>query len=156
MCDAWEMDDAAWGALTLSLTLLGGIWTWFAFRNRGLTSGLRGVAVTLLPLAAYLTKTLRMFTRIGEAVTDWAASLVFNPFVWIGIVLFVVSGALFVVTGAMSSRGIGTGPRASRRDRKRSASAPAALPGSDTGRGAPAIDDDLAEIEALLRKRGIS
>jgi hypothetical protein len=155
------MDDVTWGALTFTLTLLGGIWTWFAFRKRGIASGLRGAAVTLLPLAAYLTKTLRMFTRIGEAIADWAGSLVFNPFLWFGIVLFVVSGALFVVSGAMSSRGIGTGPRKGRKAKAEAQeSGTPALPAAEStrnkGRGEPAIDDDMAEIEALLRKRGIS
>jgi hypothetical protein len=150
------MDDVTWGAFTLTLTLLGGIWTWFAFRRRGLASGLRGVALTLLPLAAYLTKTLRMFTRIGDAIGEWAGSLVFNPFVWSGIILFVISGGLFVLSGAMSARGIGTrgrAPRGAKADTK-----PSALPGPGKrgDRGAPAIDDDMAEIEALLRKRGIS
>lgn len=150
------MDDVTWGAFTLTLTLLGGIWTWFAFRRRGLASGLRGVALTLLPLAAYLTKTLRMFTRIGDAVADWATTLVFNPFVWSGVILFVISGGLFVLSGALSARGIGTGPRARRG--AETASGPSSLPAAAprSGRGAPAIDDDMAEIEALLRKRGIS
>ena len=49
---AGHMDEAAWGALTLSLTLLGGIYTWFAFRSRGFVAGLRGVGFTLLPVAA--------------------------------------------------------------------------------------------------------
>ncbi|WP_346386072.1 hypothetical protein [Nocardioides sp.] len=156
------MDDVTWGALTFTLTLLGGIWTWYAFRNRGIASGVRGAALTLLPLAAYLTKTLRMFTRIGQAVGDWAASLVFNPFVWIGIVLFVVSGVLFGVSGAMDARGIGGGSRKGRKARKaesQAGAAPALASGEaarNQGRGAPAIDDDMAEIEALLRKRGIS
>lgn len=157
------MDDVTWGALTFTLTLLGGIWTWFAFRNRGIASGLRGVAITLLPLAAYFTKTLRMFTRIGEAIGDWAASLVFNPLVWIGIVLFVVSGVLFGVSGAMTARGIGTGPQKSRwfrRAKAQESGTTPALPAGESsrsqGKGAPAIDDDMAEIEALLRKRGIS
>ncbi|MCW2767175.1 MAG: hypothetical protein JWO11_3134 [Nocardioides sp.] len=150
------MDDATWGALAFTLTLLGGIWTWFAFRNRGIASGLRGAAVTLLPLAAYLTKTLRMFTRIGQAIADWAASLVFNPFLWFGIVLFVISGVLFAVSGAMSSRGIGTRPRKAKAQAPGTPALPASEAGRNQGRGAPAIDDDMAEIEALLRKRGIS
>ena len=37
--DAGGVDDAAWAALTLSLTVAGAIWTWFAFRRRGLASG---------------------------------------------------------------------------------------------------------------------
>ena len=62
----WEtvgVDDVTWGALTLTLTLLGGIWTWLAFRRRGVVSGLRGAAFTLLPAAAWLTGTLQLFTR---------------------------------------------------------------------------------------------
>jgi hypothetical protein len=143
------VDDAAWAALTLSLTVLGGIWTWLSFQRRGLSSGLRALAFTLLPLAAYLTKTLRMFTRIVDAVTDWATSLVWNPMVWAGIVVAGISAALFVVSGMLRSREIGRKGRAG--------AAPAELPGrQDARRGQPAVaDDDMAEIEALLRKRGI-
>lgn len=142
-----------WAALTLTLTLLGGIWTWFSFRRRGLASGLRAAAFTLLPMAAYLTRTLRMFTRIGEAVADWATSLVLNPFVWVGFVLAGVSAALFVVSGILRARELGgrpTKPGKSVKPGKRGSELPPAK------RGAPAIDDDMAEIEALLRKRGIS
>jgi hypothetical protein len=141
------VDDVTWGALALTLTLLGGIWTWFSFRRRGLASGLRAAAFTLLPLAAYLTRTLRMFTRIAGAIGDWAASLVFSPFVWLGFVLAGVSVALFVVSGFLRARELGGRPEKTGRRGKQ-------LPAA--GKGAPAIDDDMAEIEALLRKRGIS
>jgi hypothetical protein len=141
------VDDVTWAALTLTLTLLGGIWTWFSFRRRGLASGLRAAGFTLLPLAAYLTRTLRMFTRIGEAVADWAASLVLNPLVWVGFVLFGISGSLFVVSGILRAR---QGEASPVKGRKRSAELP---PGR---RQAEPVDDDMAEIEALLRKRGIN
>ena len=136
-----------WGALALTLTLLGGIWTWFSFRRRGLASGLRAAAFTLLPLAAYLTRTLRMLTRIVGAIGDWAASLVLSPFVWLGFVLAGVSVALFVVSGFLPARELGGRPEKTGHRGKQ-------LP--PAGKGAPAIDDDMAEIEALLRKRGIS
>ena len=66
------MDEAAWGALTLSLTVLGGVYTWFAFRSRGFVAGLRGVGFTIIPVALLLTDTLEMVTRIGSAIGDWA------------------------------------------------------------------------------------
>ena len=151
------MDDASWAALTLSLTVLGGIWTWYSFRRRGLASGLRALAFTLLPLAAYLTRTLRMFTRIAQAVADWATSLVFNPLVWSGVVVAGISVVLFVVSGMLAGRqpaggkaGRKAGRKTGRTDR------PGELPASGGERGAAAPDDDMAEIEALLRKRGIS
>lgn len=145
------MDDASWAALTLSLTVLGGIWTWLSFRRRGLASGLRALAFTLLPLAAYLTKTLRMFTRIADAVGDWALNLAWNPTVWAGIVVAGLSGVLFVVSGALRARQLG--------GRRTKADEPPALAERKQARGGPpamAADDDMAEIEALLRKRGIS
>ena len=95
------MDDVAWGVLTFGLTLLGGIWTWFAYQRRGLAAGLRGAGLTLLPLAAYFTKTLKMFGRIVDAVGDWATDLVFSPRVWVGVVLAGVAGVLYVAGRAL-------------------------------------------------------
>ena len=34
VCNAGGVDDVTWVAFTLTLTILGGIWTWFAFRSR--------------------------------------------------------------------------------------------------------------------------
>src|SRR5689334_12235075 len=48
---AGGVDDVVWGALTVTLTLLGGLYTWFAFRRRGFVAGLRGVGLTLIPVA---------------------------------------------------------------------------------------------------------
>lgn len=141
------MDDAAWAALTLSLTVAGGIWTWFAFRNRGLASGLRGLGFTLLPLAAYLTKTLQMFTGIAGEIGDWASNVAWSPVVWTGIVLAGVAVLLIGVSGRMRAREVGPAAEAK--------GLPPAGPG---GKGRPALaeDDDMADIEALLRKRGIN
>jgi hypothetical protein len=157
------VDDAAWAALTLSLTVLGAIWTWWSFRRRGITSGLRALAFTLLPLAAYLTRTLRMFTRIVDAIGDWATSLALDPRVWSGIIVAGVSAVLFVVSGALRARGVGAS-RAPKRGRsggdvEAQREQPGRLPtagGRSGGRPAVDGDDDMAEIEALLRKRGIS
>lgn len=147
------MDDAAWAALTLSLTVLGAIWTWVSFRRRGFASGLRALAFTLLPLAAYLTRTLRMFTRIADAIVDWATSLVFNPLVWSGVVVAGVSVVLFVVSGLLRSRR----RRGRTGEPKPVAGGRTAKPVSRSESQAAGSDDtDLAEIEELLRKRGIS
>jgi hypothetical protein len=144
------MDDVTWGALALALTVLGGIWTWFAYRRRGVPAALKGAGLTLLPLAAYLTKTLKMLGRIGDAVGDWATSLVFSPLVWVGVGVAGLAVVLIGTGRALEARS-GAGRRAGR-TRKRDR--PELAEGSPA-RGKPAIDDDLAEIEALLRKRGI-
>lgn len=151
-----------WGALTLTLTLVGAVWTWFAFRNRGLASGLRGAGFTLLPAAAWLTGTMEMFTEIGGSVADWATSLVFSPIVWAGVVLTGLSVVLFGVSGALRERGRGAKPL--RRDGRSRGEVGSGAdqqqslpPATRTSRKAePALDDDLSDIEAILRKRGIT
>ena len=149
------MDEVTWQALTLVLTLLGGGWTWYAFRNRGLTSGIRGAALTLLPPAAYLTGTLEAGVRIVDVVVDWGAGLVFSPSVWFGMALLGISATLFFVARILGSRSKDeTEPRPDRK-RRREAGTPE-LSGPTASRGKPVIDDDLAEIEAILKKRGIS
>jgi hypothetical protein len=143
------VDDVSWGVLTLGLTLLGGIYTWFAYQRRGITAAIRGAALTLVPLAAYLTKTLQMFTRIADAITDWATSLVFSPRVWLGVLVAGVSVALFAVSGALSRRkakreGVTKAPKRLGRAKEQPAG------------GASIVDDDMADIEAILRDRGIT
>jgi hypothetical protein len=150
MCHAGGVDEVTWGALTLTLTAIGAVWTWFAFRRRGVASGLRGAAFTLLPPAAFFTGTLEMFTEIGGSVADWATHLVLSPVVWLGVVLTGVSAVLFVVSGVVRSRQLGPDGPADEVEtpRRKELKAP--------GRKAQPVDDEMAEIEAILRKRGIT
>lgn len=150
------MDDVTWAVLTVSLTVVGGIYTWFAYQRRGLAAGLKGAGITLLPLAAYLTKTLQMFTRIVEAVADWATDLAFSPPVWLGVILAGL-GVLLFGAGRILDRRRDGGRDGDEPTPVRRRSAPdAELPPGRPARGAPAVDDDLADIEAILKKRGIS
>ncbi len=147
------MSEATWAALTATLTLLGILWTVYAFRNRGVASGLRGAGFTLLPAAAYMTGTLEMVTEIGQSVADWATHLVFSPVVWAGVALGGMSLLLFMVSTGLRERGRGGKPQADGRaptEKRR-------LNKSSQADQQPAVmDDDLADIEAILRKRGIS
>lgn len=146
------MEDATWLALTLTLTLLAGGWTWFVARKRGAVATLRGAAITLLPPAAYLTGTLEAGVEIGGVIGDWAAALVFSPKVWAGLILAGLAVLLFVLAGFLGRRGVG-GAAARKAASGKSAESPA-LPAAKPG--APVIDNDLADIEAILKKRGIS
>ena len=85
------MDEAAWGALAITLTLLGGLYTYAAYQRRGLTAALRGAGLTLLPVAAWLTGVLELLTEVGDAVGDWAVKLAFSPSLWAGVALAGVS-----------------------------------------------------------------
>jgi len=138
------VDDVAWGALAVALSVLGGIWTWSAYRRRGLAAGMRGASFTLLPIAAYLTKTLEMFGEIGDAVVDWAVALVFSPRVWLGIIVAGLAVVLFVVSGWLGARRGDKPKKVKRGDQPK-----------EVG-GATAVDDDMADIEAILKSRGIT
>ena len=153
------MDDVTWGALTLTLTVVGGFYTWWAYNNRGATPAMRGLALTLLPAAAWLTGTLQMFTRIGDAISDWAIHLAFSPKVWLGVILAAVSVALFFLSGFLRDRGIGGGQPKAKRSKDTDAPSPKALPRAKKASGplTTSSDDDLDdEIAAILKRRGIS
>lgn len=150
------MDEVTWAALAATLTALGAAWTWYAFRHRGAASGLRGAGLTLLVPAAWLTGTLEMFTEIGGSVLDWATSLVLSPVVWMGIVLAGVAVLLLGTSAALRERGRGGPPPApgevpAPSSDQRSPQLPPAR-----GRGEPALDDDLSDVEAILKRRGIT
>ena len=149
------MDETTWGALAVVLTLLGGGYTYWAFVHRGVASGTRGAALTLLPAAAWATGTLQMFTRIVDAVVDWATSLVFSPLVWFGVGLAGLSAVLFVLSRYLRDRAPGGGRAVNAVD-PMTGGARQELPKAKKPKSEPVIDDEMADIEALLRKRGIT
>jgi hypothetical protein len=153
------VDEVTWAALAAVLTALGAAWTWYAFRHRGVASGLRGAGLTLLPAAAWLTGTLEMFSEIGGSITDWATDLVFSPQVWAGVILSGLAVVLLVVSGILRDRALAAGG-AGKPGKKQAAVGSdkrAGLPASSQGSTGPlADDDDLSEVEAILRRRGIS
>src|SRR6202047_3247624 len=83
----------------------------FVMRRRGLGSGLRGAACSLLPLAAYLTGSVKMFWKIGVAIADFAKGFVFSTEVWSGIAVAGLAVLLFVVSGPLRRRRGKRGPR---------------------------------------------
>lgn len=156
------MDEVTWAALTIVLTALGAAWTWYAFRHRGAASGLRGAGLTLLPPAAFLTGTLEMFTEISGSVLDWATSLVLNPLVWAGIVLAGLSVLLLGASTMLRNRGLGgtVGDPGARQPKQATSPKDRSRLPPSSGRAEPVLsgsdDPDLADIEAILKRRGIN
>jgi hypothetical protein len=154
------VNDVSWGALALSLSILGGIYTWWALRHRGVTAAVRGAGLTLLPLAAWMTGLLQVFGDIGNTLAHWLTRLVFSPSVWLGMVIGFVAIVLIGGANAVSRRVPGDAPdRSTRRgdrraDRRGDRTAPQAVARASTPD--PLIDDEMAEIQAILKKRGIS
>ena len=170
-------DKIAWLPLCGGLTGIGLVLSYIAMRRRGLGTGLRWAAWSLLPMAAYLTGSIEMFWKMGVAVGDFAKGFVFSPKVWAGIALAGLAVVLFVVSGPMRRRGVdrgqdqqaaesGTG-RALGQDpaaagRGQLATRPAAtVPAPDPAKGRKARnaaddDDDLADVADILRRHGIT
>jgi len=138
------VDATTWQALGVTLTVVGLLISVLVWRRRGAGSGLRGVAWSLLPAAAGFTGTLRLLWEIGDSVVGWATRLVFSPLMWFGIALAGVAVVLFGVSAAVRARR--PPERLPSASSRRSASPPAGGSG----------DDDMADIEAILRKHGIS
>ena len=152
-------DNATWQALGLVLTVLGLGASGLVWVRRGPASGLRGVAWSLLPLAAGLTGVLRLGWDITDSVLEWAGRLVFSPVVWLGLVVTALSTVLFVVSGWMLRRN-GADDRAPRRSKGAAAAAGPGTPSlpaerSSKAAAAPGAGDDMADIEEILRKHGI-
>ena len=148
------LDDATWLALTAVLTAARRAVDRVRLPPRAAPPRLRGAGLTLLPAAALLTGTLELGTEIVDAVVDWATGLVFNPCCGRHRARRAVGGAVRRLRLRCRSRGI----RRRRADpegggRRSSATS---CPPSKQAEGAPAIDDDLADIEAILKKRGIT
>src|SRR6201997_3521474 len=97
-------DKIAWLPLCGGLTGLGLVLSYLVMRRRGLGAGLRGVAWSLLPLAAYLTGAIEMFWKMGVAIGDFATGFVFSPKVWSGIALAGLAVVLFMVARPLRRR----------------------------------------------------
>ena len=102
-------DKIAWLPLCAGLTGLGLVLSYLAMRRRGIGTGLRWAAWSLLPLAAYLTGSIEMFWKMGVAVGDFAKGFVFSPRVWSGIALAGLAVVLFIVSGPLRRRSVKQG-----------------------------------------------
>lgn len=140
----------SWGALALALTTLGGIYTWWALRHKGFAAAVRAAGFTLLPLAAWMTGLLEVFGEVTDAFAHWFTRLVFSPLVWLGVIVFFVAFVLIGASNFVSRRGKPE-PKAAKKER---AQTPKAV--GPTTKSDPLIDDEMAEIQAILKKRGIS
>jgi hypothetical protein len=144
------LDSTTYAALALVLTLLGAGWTWLSWRRRGAAAAVRGLAWTLVPVALWLTGTLRLVLDVADDVGRWASRLAFSPSVWLGVALAGAAVVLWFVSGLMLGRGIGVRGPAARPDEPK----PKAGPKQVSRKG----DDDVEgmdEIEAILKKHGI-
>ncbi|MDA8369469.1 MAG: cellulose synthase [Nocardiopsaceae bacterium] len=151
--------------LGAALTVVGLLISWVVWRRRGAAAGLRGVAWSLLPLAAGLMGLMAIIWRIVADLAGFFVGLVFNPVVWAGVAVAGLAVVLWVVSGVMKSRGVG-GPKGGTTAVEGQSRKPAAgIGGSGDAAGgagqqpgkkqAAGGTEDFSDIEDLLRKHGI-
>jgi hypothetical protein len=176
-------NSIAWLPLTAGLTAIGMILAYFAWKRHGTRAAVHVAAWSLLPIAAYLTGSIEMFWKIGTAIGGFATGFVFSPEKWAGIGVAALAVALYMSTGGRRRRKAARQARKeARAGEQRDAAAgggtasleradattqtmptsrlPERVPAASkkpakAGRGAPADDDDMKDIEDILRKRGI-
>jgi cytochrome c oxidase assembly factor CtaG len=154
----------ATGTTCLIVTIVGLVLSAIAWRKKGMRSGMRGAAWSLLPLVMYLTGSIRLVGRLGSAIVAFAGSFVFSPKAWLGVILFFVAVLLFLISGGIPLLG-GTRKRnKARRDRTRSQqqlagnqqlSTPVPPARQQADMPPAASDDDLGDVQEILRRRGI-
>jgi hypothetical protein len=174
-----------WLPLCAALTALGLVVTYAVGRRRGSRAMLRGAAWSLIPLAAYLTGSIQMFWKIGDAIGNFASGFVFSPVKWAGIGVTALCVMLFVATTGRERRKAARAKAAAKAAGKadKRGAAPGATPAGVTSadatatlpavrQSAPAktqapaakgsrkaahapVDEDMNDIEDILRKRGI-
>jgi hypothetical protein len=174
-----------WLPICAVLTGFGLVLTYYVGRRRGNRAMLRGAAWSLLPIAAYLTGSIEMFWKIGDAIGDFATGFVFSPVKWAGIAVAGAAAVLFTATGGRKRRKAARLKAAARAEQKsaatgsqqglpppaptashaanttvalpvtRSAEPAKTAPAKRQGKSGAPVDDDMRDIEEILRKRGI-
>jgi hypothetical protein len=159
------------GAICVAVTALGLVWSYRIWRKDGVHRGMRAIAWSLIPLAAYLVGAVGLIGRLVNAVVIFAGSLVFSPKTYAGVIVVIVAVLLFLLSGGLPL----AKERKARKRRKaekaaaraqRDSGQPAAAAGRETKAVEPRkhkapvpggkSDDDMSDIEEILRKRGIS
>jgi hypothetical protein len=145
------------GPVFILITLAGLVLSAIAWRKKGARSGIRGVAWSLLPIAAWLTHALRLIGHLVSSIVQFAGGFVFSPTAWLGVILVGVSALLFLVSGGIPLvrwRKRHKGPKG---DHPGGDKAAVAAPKTRSKAAVPADqDDDLSDVRDILKKHGIS
>ncbi len=157
--------------LCIGLALIGVIVAGVAWRRGSRGRVVQGIGIALAPIALYATGLLRLVWDAVVALVGWASSIIFSPSMWFGISLLGLCVVLWVVGGLLTRRAVtkgasttattpaggrpavGTGGPAAAKTTTKTPAKKSAAKGK-----APAqeVDPEMAEIEAILKNRGIS
>ncbi|MBO0811885.1 MAG: hypothetical protein J2P23_07535 [Microlunatus sp.] len=145
--------------ICVAIALIGVILAGLAWRRGNKGRVVQAAALVVVPFGLYLTGLLTVVWQFVVGLVDWAVHLIFSPLHWIGFGILALSVVLFVVGGLI---GRFTGGAKEKAPKSVPGKASASVPGKAASTKAVAprkqdadIDPELAEIEALLKSRGI-
>jgi hypothetical protein len=146
------------GWVCIAVTVVGLGLSVVVWRRRGARSGLRGIAWSLLPIAAYLTHSVRLIGQLVSAIVQFASSFVFSTKAWVGVGLLVLAILLFVASGGVPKARRPARRKDARKDRAGDEDGqPGKVPALQDRRAKPtADDDDLGDVKDILKRHGIS
>jgi hypothetical protein len=158
------------GAVCVAVSALGLVWSWRIWRKNGASRGMRAAAWSLIPLGAYLTGAVGLLGRLVNAVVRFAGAFIFSPKTWAGVIVIGLAVLLFVASGGVPLVGGRKGRRRKGGDDAGQPAVPAGQQGRQAGDSRKAVeprkakapvpgtsdDDDMSDIQEILRRRGIS
>jgi hypothetical protein len=147
------------GPVCIAVTVVGLALSAIAWRRKGFRSGIRGIAWSLLPAAAWLTHALALLGHLVSAIVQFGAGFALSPKAWLGVIFVGVSAVLFLVSGGIPllQRGHRREKIARGRKERSDGSPTAALPArQQPAVGAAGDDDDLGDVRDILKRHGIT
>jgi hypothetical protein len=111
--------------------------------------------LALAPIALYFSGLLRLLWNAAVALGTWASKIIFSPAVWFGLSLLGLCIVLWVVGGFIGRRSSAAKSKEVSSQSGSNAALPAKKGGAKSGPSQPPIDEEMAEIEAILKSRGI-
>lgn len=144
------------GPIFVAVTVVGLVLSGLVWRRKGARSGIRGVAWSLLPAAAWLTHALGLVGRMVSAIVQFAAGFVFSPQAWLGVILVGVSALFFLVSGGIPLLSWRRRHKKEVEGRPAPGAQPPAVPAAKGRAAVDTGDDDLADVRDILKRHGIS
>ncbi|QGN33188.1 hypothetical protein [Microlunatus sp. Gsoil 973] len=147
--------------LCVAIALIGVILAGLAWRRGNKGRVVQAAALVIVPFGLYLTGLLTVLWNWAVELVRWAVHLVFSPLHWIGFGILALSVVLFVIGAVLARLTGGTKTDTKAKQTKQVSGKPSGSGGRTptkavAGRKQQAdVDPELAEIEALLKSRGI-